>query len=144
MKNRIVLLFICLVASQSSIFAQDRYFPATELTQLFELDKATEDEEEIIVPSTNDLVLGDQSLVRIYPTQVYSFAKVEFYIPKTGDAIIGVYDLNDKKVKAIAFNHFEVGSYTKTIQTRNLKKGVYFVKLQMDGYTETQRLTIVR
>ena len=52
MKNRIVLLFICLVASQSSIFAQDRYFPATELTQLFELDKATEDEEEIIVPST--------------------------------------------------------------------------------------------
>lgn len=144
MKNRIILIFICLVVSQPSLFAQDRYAPISELTQLFETSKTVEDISDVAIPSTNELTLENQNLVRVYPTQVYSFAQVEFRIPKDGDAIIGVYDLDDNKIKSIAFNHFEAGIYTKTIQTKNLKKGVYYVKLNMKGYTETKRLIIAR
>jgi hypothetical protein len=135
------------VASQSSILAQDRYFPISEIseiTRLFESDKATDIKVEEAIPSTNELILENQDLVRVFPRQVYTFAQVEFIIPKTGDAIVGVYNLDGKKVKSIAFNHFEAGTYKRTIQTRNLDKGVYFVKLQMEGYIETKRLTIAR
>lgn len=151
MQNRIILLIICLVAGQISVLAQDKYFPVSDLVQMFDtylptrqVEKTTESKTEAVIPSTNSLSLENQNLVRVYPTQVYSFAKVEFEIPNAGDAIIGVYDINDKKVKSIAFNHFEAGIYKKTIQTKNLAKGVYFVKLQMEGYTEIKRLTIVR
>lgn len=143
---KIILLSLLLVSSGLSVNAQDSFSNISGLA-LLNLKSLTEPVEKETpkeaAPSTNTLAIEHQSLVNIAPCQVYSFATITFNIPEEGAAIISIHETNGNKVKTIVSDTFEKGEYTKVLRSRTLGKGTFYIKLEMEGYTETKKLTVV-
>lgn len=143
---KIILLSLLLVLNGLSVDAQDVFsnISGFAFLDLENIEPPVEKETPIeSAPNTNTLSIEHQSLVSIAPCQVYSFATITFNIPEKGAAIISIHETNGNKVKTIVSDTFEKGEYTKVLRSRTLGKGTFYVKLQMDGYTETKKLTVV-
>ncbi|MGB0431132.1 MAG: T9SS type A sorting domain-containing protein [Bacteroidia bacterium] len=66
---------------------------------------------------------------KIYPNPVKSFLNLEFEIDKSTSATLGIYNFNGQMVKNLTYEHFEKGIYYISINTSQLAKGMYFLKL---------------
>jgi hypothetical protein len=54
-----------------------------------------------------------------------------------------LYDLLGRRVQTVVSEEAE-GRTEQTIDVSRLSSGSYFLRMQTEGYTETQRLTVVR
>ena len=41
-------------------------------------------------------------------------------------------------------NMVDAGTYKKTISSKNLRRGTYYVTFEMKNYTETKKITVTR
>lgn len=83
-------------------------------------------------------------VAKTYPNPARSQVTVEMNVPTSmnaGNATLHMYDLLGRQVRT-----FEgiSGSIVKTIPTGDLPSGTYFLRLEADGQTSTEQITIVR
>mgnify|MGYP000356743217 CR=1 FL=1 len=99
-----------------------------------------------VISSSNKMkkTLEVLNLLKAFPNPVHSFVTIQFEIPKEGLAKLSVLDMNDKEVKILQFDFFEKGLYQERLSAAALPRGVYFIILKMDDYSETQKLIIAR
>jgi predicted outer membrane repeat protein len=82
-------------------------------------------------------------LLPTYPNPVRSQATVRFAVPEQQDVRIDLYDLLGRRVQTVVDTDAE-GRTKAQIDVSGLASGTYFLRMQTDGYTETQRITVVR
>ena len=70
--------------------------------------------------------------------------KVKFQIINSGIVKIKVFDILGKEVATLVNEQLQPGTYETTFDTGKFTSGVYFYRLQTDGYTETKRMTLVK
>jgi hypothetical protein len=141
-----IIIFIFLVSSSVCLKSQDLASGFANLK--FGATPATEEKNPVTVnkkPSCNTYLLENQNLVSISPAQIYSFAQIEFTVPEKSNISIGIFDLNGLKImNIVSSSTFEEGTYKKTITSKKLKKGIYYVTLEMENYKETKQITVTR
>ncbi|WP_028566807.1 FG-GAP-like repeat-containing protein [Salisaeta longa] len=104
--------------------------------------------------STSDPVTVNRSsleaeLLPSYPNPAQSMVTLRYAVPDRGDASgpstvrIELYDLLGRHVKTVV-NTKATGRHEQVIDVRGLASGMYFLRMQTEGFTETRRLTIVR
>jgi hypothetical protein len=82
-------------------------------------------------------------LLPTYPNPARSQATIRFAVPEPQDVQIVLYDLLGRRVQTVVDAEAE-GRTEQTIDVSRLSSGSYFLRMQTEGYTETQRLTVVR
>ncbi len=82
-------------------------------------------------------------LLPTYPNPARSQATIRFAVPEPQDVQIVLYDLLGRRVQTVVSEEAE-GRTEQTIDVSRLSSGSYFLRMQTEGYTETQRLTVVR
>jgi len=71
-------------------------------------------------------------LVEVYPNPATEYTTLSFSLEKPCYLEIDLYDINGKKVRDI-YNNFAIAElFTKRINTDNLAKGIYFIKISID------------
>jgi hypothetical protein len=79
------------------------------------------------------------------PNPVHSQATLSFAVKEGGDTRVTLYNTLGQKV-ATVYRGTPAAEETRraTLSVDDLASGVYFLRLQADGRTETERVTIVR
>ena len=79
-----------------------------------------------------------------YPNPFNPSTNITFDVPKTGLITLEVYDSLGRKVSQLVNEVKSVGTYTATFNASSLSSGLYFVRLQADGFIQTQKMTLLK
>lgn len=80
-------------------------------------------------------------LIRVYPNPASTTAYVDLKTEKTSEISFQIFDLSGKIVKEDKVNLLN-SNYTHTFDISDFQKGIYFVKVKSDNWTEVKRLVI--
>ena len=79
-----------------------------------------------------------------YPNPFNPMTKIKFDLPKSSGVRITVFDVTGKEVAVIVNETLQAGSYQTEWDASAYPSGVYFYRMQADGYTETKRMTLIK
>ena len=103
--------------------------------------------EHLSVPVTIALTGGQPlALEPPFPNPVRGTATLRYSLPASSDVSITVHDLLGREVATLASGSKRAGAGTAFLNTDRLglASGTYFVRLQANGQSVTQRITVVR
>ncbi|MCB0729343.1 MAG: T9SS type A sorting domain-containing protein, partial [Ignavibacteriae bacterium] len=84
------------------------------------------------------------SLKQNYPNPFNPVTNIKFSVPKTGIVKLKVYDILGKEVAVLVDKQLNAGSYQADFNGSNFSSGVYFYKLEAEGFTEVKKMMLVK
>ena len=90
-----------------------------------------------IVPST-------YSLNQNYPNPFNPVTKINFAIPKQGLVSLKIYDVLGRQVRTLVNEVKAPGSYSVDFNGADLSSGVYFYRLESNGFTDIKKMMLIK
>ncbi len=87
---------------------------------------------------------GSFALSQNYPNPFNPATIIRFSIPKNSFVSLKVYDLSGKEISNLINENLTAGNYEADFDGSGISSGVYFYRLQTDGFTDTKRMTLVK
>lgn len=84
------------------------------------------------------------SLSQNYPNPFNPVTNIEFSIPKSSIVRLAIYDIQGRLVKTLVNGELTAGTYKADWNAAGYSSGVYFYKLEAEGFKQTKRLILVR
>jgi predicted outer membrane repeat protein len=103
----------------------------------------TDGTESFSEPVTIARQVNETELLPTYPNPARGQATVRFAVPNRQNVRINLYDLLGRRVQTVVDTDAE-GRTEQTIDVGGLASGTYFLRMQTESHTETQRITVVR
>jgi hypothetical protein len=89
--------------------------------------------------------LNDYILYHNYPNPFNSSTTISYYIPKSSDVKLAIYDLQGRKIKNIIDKQIGAGIHKVNFNASGLPSGIYFYKLQVgNDYTKTSKMMLLK
>jgi hypothetical protein len=79
-----------------------------------------------------------------YPNPFNPVTNINFNIPKAGMVKMAVYDALGRKVTELVNGQFNAGSYKVDFNASSLASGIYFYKLETEGFTDVKKMMLVK
>ncbi|MCB0725553.1 MAG: T9SS type A sorting domain-containing protein [Ignavibacteriae bacterium] len=79
-----------------------------------------------------------------YPNPFNPSTKISFDIPKQSHVSIKIYDITGREIAKLINQQFSAGSYTVDFNGAKFASGVYFYRLEADGFVETKRMMLIK
>ncbi len=86
----------------------------------------------------------DFSLAQNYPNPFNPSTKINYTIPKQSNVILKVYNVLGIEVSTLVNEDKEAGNYQVTFDASTLSNGVYFYRLQADGFDITKKMIVMK
>jgi hypothetical protein len=86
----------------------------------------------------------DYNLSQNYPNPFNPTTNINFALPKTGYVNIKVYNSIGKEIKTLVDGIYKVGTYAIGFDASSLSSGIYFYKIQTEGFTSTKKMMLVK
>jgi hypothetical protein len=92
---------------------------------------------------------GEYALHPNYPNPFNPGTVIPYDIPEKGSLSMAVFDRTGRRVRTLLDQHVEPGRYTVEWEGRNeqgsaVPSGVYFVKMRINGRSESRKLTLIK
>jgi hypothetical protein len=84
------------------------------------------------------------SLKQNYPNPFNPTTKISFDIPKQDFVTLKVFDITGREVQTLINSQLNAGSYVIDFNGSNLASGVYFYRLQTDGFVDVKRMILLK
>ncbi|WP_176521636.1 T9SS type A sorting domain-containing protein [Longimonas halophila] len=94
-------------------------------------------------PVTVTRQVTQAELLPTYPNPVRGQTTIRYAVPEQQDVRIELYDMLGRRVQTVVNSQAE-GRPEAQLDVRGLASGTYFLRMQTEGQTETQRVTVVR
>ena len=96
---------------------------------------------EIIITSPNNF-----SLEQNYPNPFNPSTNIRFTLPVAGNVSLKVFDALGNEVSALVNENKEAGSYNVEFRINNerISSGIYFYKLETEGFVETKKMLLLK
>jgi hypothetical protein len=102
----------------------------------------------------SELIIGIQPISMVipeqyklhqnYPNPFNPVTKISFDIAKTGFVSIVVYDALGRKVETLVSQQMNAGSYNMDFNGAELTSGVYFYKMEANGFANVKRMVVLK
>ena len=101
----------------------------------------------------SELIPSEYSLEQNYPNPFNLSTIIRFKIPgsengklKTENSrvVLKVYDILGKEIKTLVNEKLSPGEYKVPFAINQIPSGIYFYRLQMDGYSETKKMMLIK
>jgi photosystem II stability/assembly factor-like uncharacterized protein len=92
----------------------------------------------------NDELPGSFSLSQNYPNPFNAQTTLRFEIGDVGYVRLELFDPLGRSVVTLVDEKLAPGSYTRSWDAGGIASGVYYYRLQADGYVETKKLVLIR
>ncbi len=96
------------------------------------------------IQNTNNSVPKSYSLAQNYPNPFNPSTTINFSIPKSGIVKLVVYDIAGKVVSVLVNEQLNTGSYQYDFNASNISSGVYFYRLETDGFSDVKKMLLVK
>lgn len=94
--------------------------------------------------SNNAEFINDYKLSQNYPNPFNPVTNIEFSIPKAGTVTLKVFDMLGKEIYNYVNDYKSPGTYKVIFNASNLSSGIYFYKIDVNGFTETRRMMLIK
>ncbi len=84
------------------------------------------------------------SLSQNYPNPFNPTTKINFSIPKSGMVSLKVYDILGKEVSTLVNQNISAGTYTYEFDASRLSSGIYFYRLNVNGFNEVKKMSLIK
>ncbi|MFC1538491.1 CotH kinase family protein [Candidatus Latescibacterota bacterium] len=84
------------------------------------------------------------SLGQNYPNPFNPVTTIPFDIPKAGQVTIEVYSVTGQRIGVILDNHLSPGKYHAVFTSKNLASGIYFYRIEANGFSETKSMLLLK
>ncbi len=83
-------------------------------------------------------------LYQNYPNPFNPVTKIKYGLPKNGNFKLTVYDELGKEVAVLVDGYREANTYETVFDATNLPSGVYYYKLEAEGFSDTKKMVIIK
>ena len=90
------------------------------------------------------LIPGDYSLSQNYPNPFNPVTQIKYDLPKQGFVTLKVFDILGREVSKLVNETKSPGTYLVDFDGTNLASGVYFYKLEVNGYSDIKRMMLIK
>jgi photosystem II stability/assembly factor-like uncharacterized protein len=87
---------------------------------------------------------GEFSLSQNYPNPFNPVTNIEFSIPKSSIVKLVIYDIQGRILETIVNDELSAGTYKADWNAANYSTGVYFYRLEAEGFTQTKRMLLIK
>jgi len=103
-----------------------------------------EEKEELLVE-----IPEKTQLLSNYPNPFNPSTTISFDLSADGNVVIDIFNIRGQKVKTLVNEHFNAGTHNVVWNGfddngRNVSSGVYFFKMQTEGFTSTRRMVMMK
>ncbi|MFA7362038.1 MAG: T9SS type A sorting domain-containing protein [Candidatus Kapaibacterium sp.] len=84
------------------------------------------------------------SLSQNYPNPFNPTTKINFALPKQGLVTLKIYDILGREVRTLVNEVKAAGSYTVDFNASEFSSGVYFYRLQSQGFTDIKKMMLIK
>lgn len=84
------------------------------------------------------------SLSQNYPNPFNPVTSIDFDIPKKGFVSLRVYDLLGREVQTLVNEEKQAGSYSVDFNSEDFSSGVYFYRLEADGFSNVKKMILIK
>lgn len=96
------------------------------------------------INNNGNLTADKYLLSQNYPNPFNPTTKIDFSIPKSGFVTIKIYDILGKEVKSLLSQNMTSGAYTVTFDASKLSSGTYFYRLDVNGFSDIKKMTVLK
>ncbi|MBS1515605.1 MAG: T9SS type A sorting domain-containing protein [Bacteroidetes bacterium] len=96
------------------------------------------------VRQISSAVPENYSLMQNYPNPFNPVTKINFSIPKSGNAVLKVFNSSGMEVETLVNQNLTAGTYSVDFGNSNLASGIYFYTLSAGGFKETKKMMLVK
>ena len=96
------------------------------------------------VISNNSEVASEYKLNQNYPNPFNPVTNIKFSIPQASFVKLTVYDLTGKEVAKLVNKNMTAGSYTVDFNASNLSSGVYFYRIDTEGFSDVKKMMLIK
>jgi Secretion system C-terminal sorting domain len=86
----------------------------------------------------------EYSLSQNYPNPFNPMSKLKFQMPKSGFAVLKVFDVLGKEIQVLVNQELSPGTYVVDFDGSNLPSGIYYYKFEAEGFTQTRKMVLVK
>jgi hypothetical protein len=90
----------------------------------------------------NSQIPKEYKLEQNYPNPFNPETNISFDLPKTGFVTLKIYDILGKEIVTLVNGMKNAGSYTIDFDASSLTSGVYFYRLESNGFTATKNMIL--
>jgi hypothetical protein len=89
-------------------------------------------------------LISSYHLHQNYPNPFNPSTTIEFYLPKTSDVVLKVFNILGEEITTLVSERLSAGSYSYGWDASNLASGVYLYQLQAGDYVETRKMVLMK
>jgi len=89
-------------------------------------------------------VPDEYKLYQNYPNPFNPSTNIKYQIPNNGFVSIKVFDILGKEITTLVNEKQSSGTYEVTFDGGDLSSGIYFYKLETDGFSEVKKLILLK
>ncbi|MEI7483265.1 MAG: T9SS type A sorting domain-containing protein, partial [Ignavibacteriota bacterium] len=103
----------------------------------------------VIVPGTgvnpiNGNIPTVYSLSQNYPNPFNPTTKINFALPKAGFVSLKIYDVLGREVRTLVNEVKSAGQFSVDFNASEFSSGVYFYRLESNGFTDIKRMMLIK
>lgn len=102
------------------------------------------DMETVLSSNTKSEVVKDYSLCQNYPNPFNPVTEIEYSLPEQGFVTLKIFDLLGKEIATLVNEVKKAGKYSATFNGENLSSGMYYYKLESNGYSNTKKMMLIK
>ncbi|MBZ0203992.1 MAG: T9SS type A sorting domain-containing protein [Ignavibacteria bacterium] len=84
------------------------------------------------------------SLGQNYPNPFNPSTKIEFAIPHGGFVTLKIYDMLGREVESLLNENMKPGSYNYDFDASHLSSGVYFYRIDTEGFSDVKKMMLIK
>jgi hypothetical protein len=84
------------------------------------------------------------TLEQNYPNPFNSSTTISYSIPEPGFVILRIYDIHGREIRELINEYQKTDTYSVVFNAGDIPGGVYYYKLQINGFVETQKMLLLR
>jgi len=93
---------------------------------------------------SENIIIDEFNLFQNYPNPFNPITKINYSIPRTSFVILKVYNFLGKEITTLVLEEKTIGNYEIEFDGSNLASGIYFYKMQTEGFTETKKFILIK
>lgn len=96
------------------------------------------------IKQTGHYIPSNFVLYQNYPNPFNPSTNIKFDIKSVSDVKLSIYNVAGKEVAVLVSQKLNAGSYSVTWNTAGYSSGVYFYRLQADGFSQSKRMVLIK